>query len=335
MRPTLRAAQIQMSTAIKRKRSPTSLVKPTSSPRPRLASTSRTKAKLETSPSLTPPPRTETEDQEERKPGTDADAEKDGRLANKKYDAYSPYISESPFPTFIHPTPEECRIAHRVLKDLHQDAVDQEFNDENTPETIPHVLDAMIVAVLSQATGWSNAKRAMNSMKKEYGSVFAYDKIMEGGKDKLTETIRCGGMHNRKSMIITTILNQVKERHGKYDLDSMFNLDDGEVMKELLSYKYIGTKSASVVTGWCLKRNPFTVDTHVYRIAGLWGWRPKDASREKTQSHLEVMIPPNLKFDLHFLLIQHGRSCPACRGGSKGGACTFKARAKEMKEEVD
>jgi hypothetical protein len=40
----------------------------------------------------------------------------------------------------------------------------------------------------------------------------------------------------------------------------MFNLDDEEVTKELLSYKYIGTKSASVVMGWCLKRNPFTVD---------------------------------------------------------------------------
>ncbi|EAT77813.1 hypothetical protein SNOG_14621 [Parastagonospora nodorum SN15] len=48
-------------------------------------------------------------------------------------------------------------------------------------------------------------------------------------------------------------------------------------MKELMSYKYVGPKSAFVVMGWCLKRNRFTVDTHVYRIAGLWGWRPKEA----------------------------------------------------------
>jgi endonuclease-3 len=25
-----------------------------------------------------------------------------------------------------------------------------------------------------------------------------------------------------------------------------------------------------------------------------------------------------LKFKLHFFLIQHGRTCPACRGGAKG-----------------
>ena len=246
------------------------------------------------------------------------------RLSTQKHTAWSQYTSQSPFPSFPHPTPEECRIAHAHLKELHQEAVEAEFADENTPETIPHVLDAMIIAILSQATAWSNAKRAMNSLKKEYGSIFAYDKIVAGGQAKLAETIRCGGMHNRKSMIIMTVLEQVLERYGKYDLDDMFTLNDEEVMKELLSYKYMGTKSASVVMGWCLKRNPFTVDTHVYRLAGLWGWRPKDATREKTQSHLEIMIPPNLKFDLHFLMIQHGRTCPACRGGSKGGKCTLK-----------
>lgn len=89
-------------------------------------------------------------------------------------------------------------------------------------------------------------------------------------------------------------------------------------MKELITYKVIGSKSAYVVMGWCLKRTSFTADTHVYRIAGLWGWRPKEATREKTQSHLDALIPNGLKFDLNFLLIAHGRICPACRGGSKG-----------------
>jgi endonuclease-3 len=213
------------------------------------------------------------------------------------------------------------------LKVLHQEAVDSEFADENTPETIPHVLDAMVVAILSQATGWSNAKRAMNSMKNTYGSIFAYDKIYQNGqgRDQLQEALKPGGLHVRKSMIIMTILGQVHEQYGgKWDLDHMCELSDEEAMKELLGYKYIGTKSASVVMGWCLKRNPFTVDTHVYRLAGLWGWRPEKASKEETQSHLEVMIPARLKIDLHFLMIAHGRACPACRGGAKEGQqCTL------------
>jgi len=258
--------------------------------------------------------------------GSDDGREKSNvqRLSDKKHSAWSQYTVESPFPSWNRPTPEECRTTHAKLKELHQAAVESEFADENTPETIPHVLDAMIVAILSQATAWSNAKRAMNSLKTTYGSIFAYDKIVEGGQAKMAETIRCGGMHNRKSKMIMTVLDQVHQKQGKYDLDDLFELSDEEAMKELLSYKYMGTKSASVVMGWCLKRNPFTVDTHVYRLARLWGWTPMDANRQKTQSHLEIMIPPNLKFDLHFLMIQHGRTCPACKGGSKGGECMLK-----------
>jgi hypothetical protein len=46
-------------------------------------------------------------------------------------------------------------------------------------------------------------------------------------------------------------------------------------MQEPMSYEYMGPKSASVVMGWYPKRNGFTVDVHIYRIAGLWGWRPE------------------------------------------------------------
>ncbi|KAH4094515.1 hypothetical protein HBI68_201280 [Parastagonospora nodorum] len=238
-------------------------------------------------------------------------------IADKKWKSWSANATSTPYPDFGHPTPEECQIAHDVLYKLHNDAVEAEFNDENTPETIPFVLDAMLVAVLSQATSWSNAKRAMNSMKATYGSVFAYDAIFSGGPEKLQDTIRCGGLHIRKTKIIFSILEDVKARYGRWNLDHLLDESDEEAMKELMSYKYVGPKSAFVVMGWCLKRNRFTVDTHVYRIAGLWGWRSKEATREKTQLHLDAVIPVELKFKLHFFLIQHGRTCPACRGGAK------------------
>lgn len=241
----------------------------------------------------------------------------DSQLAEKKWQSWAPTATSSPFPNFPHPTPAECEESFKALDHRHRAAVEEEFNDPNTPETIPHVLDAMMVALLSQATSWSNAKRAMNSMKATYGSVFAYEKIDEGGRQKLEDTIRCGGLHVRKSTLIMSMLQQVNERHGKWDVDHLFDATDEEAMKELLSYKGIGPKCAFVVMSWSLKRNPFTVDTHVFRIAGLWGWIPEKATREKAQAHLDAMVPKKLKFDLHFLLIAHGRTCPVCRGGSK------------------
>lgn len=244
----------------------------------------------------------------------------DSKLKDTKWQKWSTYANSSPFPDFPHPTATECKQAYTVLHEMHSEAVAEEFNDENTPETIPHVLDAMVIAVLSQATGWKNAKRAMNSMKETYGSIFAYDEILAGGREKLQEALKCGGLHVRKSMIISTILQQVKERYGKWALDHLFQASDEDAMQELMSYKYMGPKSASVVMGWCLKRNRFTVDVHIYRIAGLWGWRPEKTTRELTQSHLDAVVPSELKFMLHFLILQHGRTCPACMGGARKGA---------------
>lgn len=82
----------------------------------------------------------------------------DAPLASKKYEAW---FLKSPFADFGFPTPEACEAEHIALGKMHREDVEKDFNDENTPEMIPHVLDAMIVAVLSQATGWSNAKRAV------------------------------------------------------------------------------------------------------------------------------------------------------------------------------
>lgn len=202
-----------------------------------------------------------------------------------------------------------------MLNEKHRADVEEEFRDPNTPETIPHVLDAMVVAVLSQATSWSNAKRAMNSMKVTYGSIFAHEIIVAGGRQKLEHAIQCGGLHKRKSLLIYSMLQQARERHGSWNLDHLFDATDEDAMQELLSYKGIGPKCAFVVMSWCLKRNPFTVDTHVYRIAGLWGWIPASSPREKAQAHLDARVPRTLKRDLHFLIIAHGRACPVCRSG--------------------
>ena len=276
------------------------------------------------------PERSKQEDDSEAD-GVDATQAKDDANAGKKWKAWSDHATSTPYPDFGRPTNRECKVAYDILWDLHNDAVEAEFDDTNTPETIPFVLDAMIVAVLSQATSWSNAKRAMDSMKATYGSVFAYEDIYTGGSEKLQETIRCGGLHVRKTKIIISILEQVKQRYGRWSLDHLLEASDEDAMKELMSYKYIGPKSAFVVMGWCLKRNRFTVDTHVYRIAGLWGWRPKEATREKTQSHLDALIPVELKFKLHFFLIQHGRTCPACRGGSKSNEpCEVQRKMKKQ-----
>lgn len=329
-RTATRTAQQAANSAAKRRYSDSSTSEETLSKRVKSQASSRSAQRVGTAQDWE---QKKNQDDQTRTVRSDSTKADDEAVAEKKWKSWSAHATTTPYPDFGHPTHRECQIAYDVLHKLHNDAVEAEI-DEHTPETIPFVLDAMIVAVLSQATSWNNAKRAMDSMKDTYGSVFAYDKIYAGGPEKLQETIRCGGLHIRKTKIIMSILDEVKRRYGRWNLDHLLEASDEDAMKELMSYKYIGSKSAFVVMGWCLKRKRFTVDTHVYRIAGLWGWRPKEATRENTQLHLDAVIPADLKIKLHFFLIQHGRTCPACRGGSRDttGCETHKEIKKQLKQ---
>ncbi|KAF5637019.1 base excision dna repair [Fusarium sp. NRRL 25303] len=241
-------------------------------------------------------------------------------LSEKKLASWSRHSASSPFPDFYHPTSKECQVVHSLLQDMHGDAVKENFAQGDEPVAdgqYTSVMDALVVAALSQATSWKNAKRAMNHMKQVYGSTFAYDAIVEGGIDKLREALRPGGMQNRKSKILMGLLKDVKSRHGRWDLQFLFSSSDEEVTKEVVSYWGLGPKCAHCLMSICLKRDRFAVDTHIYRLSGLWGWRPRDAGIGKVQAHLDHRIPNEIKFALHYEMIVHGRECRACAGGDK------------------
>ena len=100
-------------------------------------------------------------------------------------------------------------------------------------------------------------------------------------------------------------------------------------MTELIGMKGVGPKTASCVLLFCLQRESFAVDTHVYRIAGLLGWRPKNASRDETHAHLEVRIPDEEKYGLHILMVGH--ECKA--GGKSVGKCALRRAFRKGKLE--
>ena len=59
---------------------------------------------------------------------------------------------------------------------------------------------------------------------------------------------------------------------------------------------------------FCLKRHDFPVDTHVWKIALALGWVPKSADRDGTYEHLNRRVPGELKYELHILLVAHGKA---------------------------
>ena len=96
-------------------------------------------------------------------------------------------------------------------------------------------------------------------------------------------------------------------------LDYLHTMPSQEAFNHMLKYPGIGVKTASCVTMFCLRRPSFAVDTHVFRLCQWLGWVPEKANRDTTFMHCEVMVPDQLKYSLHQLLIQHGKKCGRCR----------------------
>jgi endonuclease III len=257
-------------------------------------------------------------------------------LKDKKLKSYAQFANTSPFPDFKHPTPEECKLAHRILSSLHGAKVRPKEviarNDRAGCGDSPSVLDALVRTILSQNTSDVNSTRAKLSMDKAYGGSNEWEAIVAGGQSKLQEAIKCGGLSVVKSRVIISILNQVYEKYGKYSLDHLHTASSEVAMTEMLSFQGVGPKTASCVLLFCLQRESFAVDTHVWRITGLLGWRPMSASRDETHQHLDVMIPDEDKYGLHILLVTHGKRCEECKaGGKRIGKCELRKAFRQGK----
>ncbi|KJZ77221.1 hypothetical protein HIM_03542 [Hirsutella minnesotensis 3608] len=231
-------------------------------------------------------------------------------LQARKLKSFSAYATKSPFPDMARPSRPDTVVAPTSTAGCGNS---------------PSVLDALVRTILSQNTSDRNSSRAKRSMDDVYGGSDRWDAIVAGGQAKLQRAIQSGGLSVVKSKAIIGILQQAKEKYGTYSLDHLFSASDEDAMREMLSFQGVGPKTASCVLLFCLRRESFAVDTHVYRITGLLGWRPPSASREEAQAHLDARVPDEEKYPLHVLIIAHGKGCDECRAGGKNlGKCELR-----------
>ncbi|KAF9498158.1 DNA glycosylase [Pleurotus eryngii] len=266
----------------------------------------------------------------------------------KELDAYS---STSPFPEFVHPTPSEARQVFGVLADAHngRDLIRKApspTTSSNSAKTCGHshnVIDALIGTILSQNTSGKNSSTAKRSLDTTFGrNNFAA--IADAPKADVVEAIRMGGMANKKAATIQKLLQDIKAKRGEHSLQYLAEMVDGkpkysdpEVMRDLVSFDGVGPKTASCVLLFCLGRDSFAVDTHVYRLSKLLGWVPPKANRVLAQAHLDLKIPDELKYGLHVLMIRHGRACKGCNASKDGtqGVCILKAYLRDRNVKVE
>ena len=158
--------------------------------------------------------------------------------------------------------------------------------------------------ILSQNTTDATSAVAFANLKRAFPT---WEAVRVADPRPVEAAVKCGGLAEIKVRRIQVILNTLHEERGAACMEYLREMDDEAVKRELSRFKGVGPKTVSCVLMFCLKRPDFPVDTHVWKIAMTLGWIPKSATRDTAYEHLNRRVPDACKFDLHVLLVEHGK----------------------------
>lgn len=208
--------------------------------------------------------------------------------------------------------------------------------------------------MLSQNTTDKNSARAFASLK---GAFPTWEEVKRAPAKAVEDSIRCGGLAETKAKRIQFLLNTLAEERGALCLgarslprcqyhpcneltavssssspsppEHLRKASNSHIKAELSRFPGVGPKTVACVLMFCLQRSEFPVDTHVWRLSRKMGWVPKNADRNSTYTHMNAVVPKHLKYDLHVLLINHGKACRDCAANGRpqrpsGLACPLK-----------
>lgn len=165
-------------------------------------------------------------------------------------------------------------------------------------------MDELIACILSQHTSDVNSLRAFDRLTKRFGD---WEAVIDADPRDVADAIRCGGLADSKAVRIQAVLRAIREEHGAITLDFLKTQTDEEARAYLMSLPGVGPKTAAIVLCFALGRPVIPVDTHVFRVAWRLGLIEKRIGEAKAHDALQAIVPDDLVYAFHVLLIQHGR----------------------------
>ncbi len=169
-------------------------------------------------------------------------------------------------------------------------------------------VEVLVGTILSQNTSNKNSAAGYRILRRTFAT---WSKVMNADVNDVERAIRISGLSRQKAPRILAILRQIKSDRGKLDLQFLHDLDEQRAYEYLTNFKGVGPKTANCVLLFAFKKPVFPVDTHIHRIARRLKLIPPKATAEQAHELLKPMIPPADRYEMHVLLIAHGRK--TCR----------------------
>ncbi len=186
-------------------------------------------------------------------------------------------------------------------------------------------IDELVSTILSQNTNDTNRDRAYQALRQKYPT---WEMVRDADPRSVIEAIRPAGLANQKGSRIQNVLRQITAERGSLDLSFLKDLPVEQARAWLTKFPGVGPKTAAIVLLFSLGLPAFPVDTHIYRVTGRLGLRPKNMSVEQAHLHLEGLFPPETYSSAHLNIIRLGREIciarkPRCERCPLQTICTF------------
>lgn len=184
------------------------------------------------------------------------------------------------------------------------------FGEPEWREPLPPV-DELVSTILSQNTNDVNRDAAFLELHSTFSD---WEAVMHAPTQAVVDAIRTAGLANQKGPRIQQALREIADHNGgDLDLEFLREMPRDEARNWLMNVKGVGPKTAAIVLLFSMGIPAFPVDTHIYRVTGRMGLRPKDINVEKAHVYLEETIPEEAFYDLHLNLILLGRQVCGAR----------------------
>jgi endonuclease III len=169
-------------------------------------------------------------------------------------------------------------------------------------------VDVLVDTILSQSTSNQNSDAGYRQLRRRFRT---WARVADAPVEEVERHIRIAGLSNQKAPRIQAILRQVRADRGRIDLQHLAEMDEQAAYDYLTRFKGVGPKTANCVLLFAFGKGVFPVDTHIHRIARRLKLIGAKTTAEQAHDLLKPMIAPKDRYEMHVLLIEHGRK--TCR----------------------
>jgi len=176
-------------------------------------------------------------------------------------------------------------------------------------------IDELVYTILSQHTSDVNSERAFANLMRIFGD---FNSIADAREHDIEIAIRSGGLSKSKAPRIKTVLNDIRNEVGSFDLSFLSEMPMSEAKKWLMKFNGIGPKTTAIILCFSFQMPAMPVDTHIFRVSKRLRLITKKITAEKAHDLLERIVPAAEVFQFHMFLIRHGRDTCKARNPNCG-----------------